>query len=883
MNRNRVLLFCLAAVAYSGICPAPVVAQCPPKTTISDTLYNADGSLASGRVVIAWQTFLIGTCQVIAGQMTVNIMNGVLNAQLYPNSTAAPEGTSYRVTYALKSGRITTEYWVVPASTIPVPLASVRAPTVPVPNVMFGEAQVANLITDLSRKIELPSPCASGKALQSNGSSSPPQVNCVDPLSGTGSQHQINGLNLAANDPINFQDTSTIAVTNPTAGNVQAAVRDASVTAAKLSVTNPSAIQLSGLSDANIASAALSPNRVAGTAVVQSRSVGTSAPLSGGGDLSADRTISCLTCEVNTNKGAANGYASLNASSKVDQDPASAQTTPASSKIPLADATGKIADGWLSSNVSLLGPTIDLASEVNGQLPPANGGTGANNAATAGRYLRGSGTSFVTSSVAAAGAGSCTNQFVRATVDNASPTCATVSKADVTSTFVHNDQANTFGVGVKQTHQNSATTAGFNLASSADPSTLAQGDLWLNTDDLKWRGSAASQTAERQSNKNAANGYAGLNSSALVDLNRGGTNASTAQGAINTLSGLTTNGDLLFHDGTNATRLARGSNGQCLTATATTIVWSSCAGGGSNHNLLSATHTDTTTGTVARGDLVVGQGAAPSWQRLALGAANKVLTSDGTDAAWTMLAKAHLPTTAVYTDQANTWTTGAQDLGGATSLVVPKAAGANPTADGDERYDTTQKTFVVGGNGALTGAQPRVVKMTNCTTEGNCAAASGGNQVDAASGAQGTTETNFASNWSMPANFLFTNKAIQVCAVFQVTTNATAPNITVRLKAGTTVLVATATSAIFGNSLANKGSAYCFLAQGTAAPGASVNVEAGFMGTMSRGASTDLNQIAQPVTLATNAGQTIQISAQWGTATSGNKIQLRQFFVMEMN
>lgn len=41
---------------------------------------------------------------------------------------------------------------------------------------------------------------------------------------GTGSQHSIDGVNLTANDPINFQDTASINFTNPSAGNVQAAV-----------------------------------------------------------------------------------------------------------------------------------------------------------------------------------------------------------------------------------------------------------------------------------------------------------------------------------------------------------------------------------------------------------------------------------------------------------------------------------------------------------------------------------------------------------------------------------------------------------------------------------------------------------------------------------
>lgn len=48
-----------------------------------------------------------------------------------------------------------------------------------------------------------------------------------------------------------------------------------------------------------------------------SRQISTSGPLSGGGDLSADRTISCATCEVTTAKGAAAGYASLDSGSRV--------------------------------------------------------------------------------------------------------------------------------------------------------------------------------------------------------------------------------------------------------------------------------------------------------------------------------------------------------------------------------------------------------------------------------------------------------------------------------------------------------------------------------------------------------------------------------------
>ena len=84
--------------------------------------------------------------------------------------------------------------------------------------------------------------------------------------------------------------------------------------------------------------------------------------------------------------------------------------------------------------------------------------------------------------------------------------------------------------------------------------------------------------------------------------------------------------------------------------------------GGASHNLLSATHSDTTAGTVVRGDLVAGQGASPTWVRLALGLSGYVMRSDGTDALWAAIADADLPITIVRTSR--TLTAGAGLSGG---------------------------------------------------------------------------------------------------------------------------------------------------------------------------------------------------------------------------
>jgi hypothetical protein len=56
------------------------------------------------------------------------------------------------------------------------------------------------------------------------------------------------------------------------------------------------------------------------------------------------------------------------------------------------------------------------------------------------------------------------------------------------------------------------------------------------------------------------------------------------------------------------------------------------AGGGA-HNILSTTHTDSTTAAVSRGSLLYGN-ATPAWDELVVGGANTVLRSDGTDVSW---------------------------------------------------------------------------------------------------------------------------------------------------------------------------------------------------------------------------------------------------------
>ncbi len=74
-------------------------------------------------------------------------------------------------------------------------------------------------------------------------------------------------------------------------------------------------------------------------------------------------------------------------------------------------------------------------------------------------------------------------------------TVARFLESDLPTTTVFTDVANTFGAGQKQTFTSSSTTAGLNIASSgSDPSSPADGDVWLNGATLKYRGSGATNS-----------------------------------------------------------------------------------------------------------------------------------------------------------------------------------------------------------------------------------------------------------------------------------------------------------------------------------------------------------------------------------------------------
>lgn len=143
-------------------------------------------------------------------------------------------------------------------------------------------------------------------------------------------------------------------------------------------------------------------------------------------------------------------------------------------------------------------------------------------------------------------------------------------------------------------------------------------------------------------------------------------------------------------------------------------------GGGSPHDLLDgSTHQDTTAGTVVRGDLVTGQGATPTWTRLALGADNAVLSSDGTDVGYETLtslldsAFGSAQGSVLYRN-GSAWVVLAPGTSG--QVLQTQGAGANPQWANDQTGSGAAANPAVNG-GRLTLSSTDTVTETDLSTQ----------------------------------------------------------------------------------------------------------------------------------------------------------------------
>lgn len=131
-GRRRVVVAIFAAVMLAALMLLGRSDAQITTTDVQGTVYRADGSTASGTLLVSWPAFSTALNQsVAAGSISTTIgSNGYVSLNLASNAGASPAGTYYTAVYHLNDGTVSREYWVVPeASTASI--SSVRAQLAP--------------------------------------------------------------------------------------------------------------------------------------------------------------------------------------------------------------------------------------------------------------------------------------------------------------------------------------------------------------------------------------------------------------------------------------------------------------------------------------------------------------------------------------------------------------------------------------------------------------------------------------------------------------------------------------------------------------------------------------------------------------------------------
>jgi hypothetical protein len=130
-----------------------------------------------------------------------------------------------------------------------------------------------------------------------------------------------------------------------------------------------------------------------------------------------------------------------------------------------------------------------------------------------------------------------------------------------------------------------------------------------------------------------------------------------------------------------------------------------------------------------------------------------------------------------------------------------------------------------------------------------------------------------------PPNFLTAHKEVTVCAAWRVSTGTgTIPTLTIRLRAGTTVLVDPISAGTPSGGMANDGFMLCYMLHAASPPGAAASVYSYLLsrlGTLNTG--FDRNNLTQPIALATNAAITLNWQTEWSDAGTGTNIVTLDF------
>ncbi len=121
-------------LAFPGVLWVAVAAVAQIATTqVTDTIYRADGTAATGTVIVSWPAFTNSAGQSVPAGSTSAVIpaGGLLSVSLAPNAGAMPMGTYYTVVFHLDDGTVSRQYWVVPVSATPVHVSAIESTVLP--------------------------------------------------------------------------------------------------------------------------------------------------------------------------------------------------------------------------------------------------------------------------------------------------------------------------------------------------------------------------------------------------------------------------------------------------------------------------------------------------------------------------------------------------------------------------------------------------------------------------------------------------------------------------------------------------------------------------------------------------------------------------------
>jgi hypothetical protein len=108
---KRVLMLLAVLAAMIAGCVSIAAAQIPT-TTVSDTVYSANGTPAGGSILVSWSSFTTAGGEAVpAGSTSVIIgAGGQLSIALVPNAGGSPIGSYYIAILHLSDGTTSRQY-----------------------------------------------------------------------------------------------------------------------------------------------------------------------------------------------------------------------------------------------------------------------------------------------------------------------------------------------------------------------------------------------------------------------------------------------------------------------------------------------------------------------------------------------------------------------------------------------------------------------------------------------------------------------------------------------------------------------------------------------------------------------------------------------------